>query len=513
MPPPPPSDSSGSSEPWSDGAGGTLASQSTPSTSHSKDVDDRFQRLEESIAEIRKLLPAGGIPSRPEPLQNDNTILSASSSRVEKRTHDHFAQVDGLTDISGPLTRFKRNDRISMSPGKDASMPGTFHFQPMQWADRVQMLDEDLVATETPIRLKNCLRGICHLPSPDDGRSLLNEYLHDFNGQIPLFHPDSIYAIMRDCYSGAADKTPLYWVLIYACFGIGHRMRAMSILAAPDDTSNADWYLNKCLAVLPDLLLEEPSLLLAQALLGVALLLQSSPRSHKAALFVSTAMHMAQDLGYNEATVGQDGMSPDDQQGFYVFWIAFFIDTTISLRAGRQSIQKLADISVPLPIVGSLDWIGSKIDDTVTTCRKANAFALRTSLALIQAEALEELFSVKARQRQDMLKTGKFNDILAKLKSWRQISSLNRTNVPDMASSLYQSDIAHVIVLEASYFETLFHLHAANALGAFTNRMDVFSPGQLRAAAELISIDIYTDAQRLLAFHALTPPGIVSVTW
>jgi hypothetical protein len=129
--------------------------------------------------------------------------------------------------------------------------------------------------------------GSVTFPPPDEGTSLLNEYLHDFNSRIPLFHPETIYNYVCDCYSGIADRAPLCWVLAYIALGIAHRLRAVSLFAVADDTTNADFYLNKCLAVLPDLLLQEPTHPLIQALLGVSTLLQTSDSSRKAPLFVS----------------------------------------------------------------------------------------------------------------------------------------------------------------------------------------------------------------------------------
>lgn len=74
----------------------------------------------------------------------------------------------------------------------------------------------------------------------------------------------------------------------------------MSLFATPADTSQAEWYLGKSLAELPELLMQSPSLRLVQASLSIAILLETSSRCSRAPLFVSTALHMAQDLGYHE---------------------------------------------------------------------------------------------------------------------------------------------------------------------------------------------------------------------
>jgi hypothetical protein len=267
----------------------------------------------------------------------------------------------------------------------------------------------------------------------------------------------------------------LCWVLAYIALGIAHRLRAVSLFAVADDTTNADFYLNKCLAVLPGLLLQKPTLSLVQALLGVSTLLQTSDRSRKAPLFISTAMRMAQNLAYNEAGQGRDEGRSRDIQEVYVFWIAFFMDTAMNLRAIRPNTQKLVDISAPLPNASSSASWASISPDNYSVDGKVNVFALHASLALIQAEALEELFSVKASQRSAILTASTFESIISKLNIWRRTNPLADAEAPAMLKSMYRSDAVHSITLEASYFETLYQLHAANALRAFTHRLDVFS--------------------------------------
>lgn len=103
----------------------------------------------------------------------------------------------------------------------------------------------------------------------------MSEYIHDFNSVMPLFHPQTIYTQVRAYYSGEVATQRLYWVMAYVVLGIGHRLRAMSLFATSEDTSNGEFYLNKCLEVLPDLLLQGPSLQIVQALLGISILLQT----------------------------------------------------------------------------------------------------------------------------------------------------------------------------------------------------------------------------------------------
>jgi hypothetical protein len=482
----------------------------------SRNYEERIKALEGVINELKRLpsstsrsYQSASYTSAP---SNKNDAGIAASSTAQKRAHDQISNRDDELSLSSSRIRTENTTPTMLDPQSRLAQP---LYNPIRQPARESgTLKRDLPWSQFPPRLKNCTRGNCFLPSPDEGYSLVSEYLHDFNSILPLFHPESIYRHVRACYSGEADETHrLYWVLAYVTLGIGHRLRAMSLFATPEDTPNGDFYLNKCLDVLPDLLLQEPSLQLVQALLGVSVLLQTSYRSRKAALFVTTAMHMAQDLGYNEAASGQEQKSLNEQQGFYVFWIAFVMDTAMSLGANRSTTQRLADIGVPLPNAHSSDWWALNTFDNHATAWKVNILTLHANLALIQAECSDELFSVSARQRSATLTAATFDSLVSKLDTWKVANPLTDINASSMLATMYQSDIVHSVILEASYFETLYRLHASNGLGGFDQRRDVFSASSLKVAAGRICFDLFADAQRLLELAGLISQGNLSVTW
>ncbi|KAF2796333.1 hypothetical protein K505DRAFT_359372 [Melanomma pulvis-pyrius CBS 109.77] len=484
-----------------------ISNHSTVAASSSRHADRRNVRLQESIDDLKRLLSAT--------IDNIRLPPPPPPSTAAKRKYGRIANLNERRDYGISRPRFTAEDLVSLEMDTRNFAPPSSYIQSKHWeARQAESPDPRQQTSQSSIMtLKDCASGRSYLPHPNEGSSLLNEYLHDFNSRIPLFAPEAIYNHVRDCYSGAADKTPLSWILTYVALAIGHRLRAMSLFAAADDASNAEWYLNKCLNVLPDLLLREPTLQLIQVLLGVSVLLQTSTRSRKAALFVSTAMRMAQDLGYNEASQDRDGRPSEDNQEAHVFWIAFFMDTAMNLCATRPNTQKLVDINLPLPSPSSSGSLVLSISDDCSIDREINIFTLHASLALIQAEALEELFSVKGRQRSASLATNTFKSILAELDVWRGTNPLVGSEATSILNSMYRSDVVHSINLEASYFGILYQLHAANALGGFTRRLDVFSADALMSAAGSICFDIHEDAQRLLDIAALTSQANVSVNW
>jgi hypothetical protein len=478
------------------------SSYATLGPSESRNYENRIRELEGIVNELKNLPPQSASSTSASSVDND-TSPPALSIASQKRAYDQINNQND--DLNSPGSIMLDSQSVISLPLYNSTEKRARHSG---------TTIKNLPWSQFPPRLVNCTRGNCYLPPADEGYTLVSEYLHDFNSIMPLFHPETIYKYVRACYSGETDERQrLYWVLAYVTLGIGHRLRAMSIFASPEDTSNGDFYLNKCLDVLPDLLLREPSLELVQALLGVSVLLQTSYRSRRAALFVTTAMHMAQDLGYNEAAAAHEQESQDKKQGFYVFWIAFVMDTGMSLRAHRPTTQRVADIGLSLPNAHCSDWWALNTFDNHATAWKVNLLTLHARLALIQAECYDELFSVGARQRPANLTAGVFDNLATKLETWKRGNPLADINSSNMLASMYQSDIVHSVILEASFFETQYRLHAANALGGFTQRLDVFSPSNLKVAGKMICRELTGDAQRLLEFAGLISQGNLSVTW
>lgn len=366
---------------------------------------------------------------------------------------------------------------------------------------------------QLPLGNDSCSQSRCYLPPVDEGNLLLQEYLFDFNSKLPMFSPEALYTLYHECYSGAANNAPLTWVLVYATIGITHRLRAMSLFAAPDDTSQAEWYLGKSLAKLPELLMQSPSLRLIQASLTMAILLQTSNRCQRAPLFVSTALHMAQDLGYNEVIPAQHTGSISSLEESYVFWVAFHMDAHMSLANQRPGAQRLADISTPIPAGHVLNWWQPNEHDVGASQWNISIFALHCSLAMIEAEAAEELFSAKARRRSPVSNANLYESIMLKLEVWRESNALSKLNAKDVLKEMYRSDIIHSVVLEAAYFRTLYQLRATNALAGFGTRIDVFAPKALQSMVELGTAPCHGDAKRFLKLVVLMPQGNLSTTW
>jgi hypothetical protein len=428
--------------------------------------------------------------------EEDNNALTASSSRVQRSQLQTVALSERIDKVEELLAELKGALPVSARTAEDGERQAEESMNAAPSIDLPRVNDFSTASLSSKPNL-----GRCSLPPIEDSQALLTEYLRDFNSRVPLLAPEAIVSHMRDCYSGAAKVAPSSWILTFLVFGMAYRLRALVPSARLDSTSKAEQYLDRCLDNFSKVLLEEPNERIVQCLLGTAILLQGSDKSHRVASFVSIAMQMAQELGYNEACISEGDNSTQNRVEKLVFWIAFVMDADLSMCALKPITQKHRDIMIGLPSAHNYDWWS---DDGRGTAPGTNFFSLHTSLAIIQARALEEVFSPRANS-QPAQQSIAVLAMMTKLSDWREHSRL------DAPSDLQASDLLHLATLEASYFRTLYQLVAAQQIGRLTYRQDSFSHITLRAQWHNRPSTFYDAATRLLSLLALLPAEITSV--
>ncbi|KAF2026187.1 hypothetical protein EK21DRAFT_103440 [Setomelanomma holmii] len=347
-----------------------------------------------------------------------------------------------------------------------------------------------------------------YLPPPELGTALLSEYLVDFNTAYPLYQPDVIAEHLRVCYAGQSDGSAVSWVSAYVVFGIAHMLRAMSAAATKQDNELAKYYLARTYISLSSLLLSPPSLGLVQCLIGVAMLIRSTPcgRNVPDGHFLSTSLRVAQSLAYQE-----DGSSAerDLEQESRVFWLAFIHDTNTSIVANSPTTHRRDDIAFQAPEENLADSLGAIV--AAEGHWKVNIFSLRVNLALVQAEAIEQVLSVKARNTAPMDVDAATALVLARLQAFHD-HELFKLSTMQLFQLLYRSDIAHTVAVEASYFATVYRLHAFLALDK-NPRINPFSLVGLRRMSTLTEHKSYPKAHRLLSLLPIAPRGDVGLYW
>jgi hypothetical protein len=348
----------------------------------------------------------------------------------------------------------------------------------------------------------------CSLPPVQGGIFLLQEFLVDFNTAVPIFDPVTITSLFQKCYDNMGSGQPIEWVALKVVLGIAHRLRAMSPLGVPQDTENANTYLQECLDSVPDLVVLRPSLLLAQCFLGVAIIISTSSRPYPAQVFVTLAMRIVQDLHVNHPHKTSSVHDRDFHQQQRVFWIAFFFDTDMAMRAGRLPSLSPRLINVELP--GSDDAIG---DITAEGGEfKANIFRLKVEMALLQAEFMEQVLLPRSARSSDCPEDAELRSINARLEEWRR-NWLFEMDVQDLRSALHRSDLAHVIVLESGYFSTAYAFWAHIAPVVKSGNNPFSAEGLIEGMSKQKAQKLYKDAKRFIELLRLIPGDDVASNW
>ncbi|KAH7400613.1 hypothetical protein DE146DRAFT_631716 [Phaeosphaeria sp. MPI-PUGE-AT-0046c] len=351
----------------------------------------------------------------------------------------------------------------------------------------------------------------CYLPPPELGTALLSEFLVDFNTAYPLFRPQVIVEHLRICYAGYTDGSAVSWVCAYIIFGLAYGLRAMSATPGKHDKSLAKYYLARTYNSLNSLLLSPPSLGLVQCLIGVALLAQSTPcgRSVPNAHFLSTSLRIAQTLAYHEDGIEITETDRDIEQERRVFWLGFISDTNTSMLSNAPTTQRREDIAAPKPDENPADSLGAVV--AAEGHWKVNIFSLRVCLALLQAEAIEQVFSPKGRSLGPVHLEAATTVVHARLQAYHE-HEIFQLRPDQLFQLLYRSDIAHTACLEASYFATIYRLYSFCALDR-NPRINPFAPDGLRRMATVKAHHGYPAAKRLMSLLPIAPRGDVAWYW
>jgi hypothetical protein len=430
-----------------------------------------------------------------------SSIFAGSSEVISPGTDDPLAlPTDGNLEAFEPSEDFQEVANLLQDPSFEPPVP---------LAESVDQLTIQELDDPVDDYVSMCLAS---LPEPDLGSSLLAEFLVDFNTVFPLYRPHTIANHLRVCYEGGSDGSALAWASAYLVMGIAHRTRAMSAVATPQDNQMADWYLTRILPTISGLLTAPPSLGLVQCLLGLSMLIRSSSNTTPHALFVSTALRIAQTLAYEYFNVDcQDTEhdAKDFEQQRRVFWLAFMQDTEEGILSNVPTTQRREDITTELPEADPADSQGAV--KAAEGDWKINLFALRVRLVLIQAEAIEDVLAIKPRKTTPEEMIARVDGVLGRLEAWRD-NEVCRLSPEQLTLLLYRADVIHILSVEASYFATVFRLRAFVALG-LDPKVNPFSALALSKLAAMKEQKCFVDAERVISILSTTPHGETGICW
>ncbi|KAI8937365.1 hypothetical protein NX059_006571 [Plenodomus lindquistii] len=369
--------------------------------------------------------------------------------------------------------------------------------------------------TGTPPPLPSPAPCEWYLPTPELATSLLAEFLNDFNAAIPLYQPDDLVNHIRTCYAATCEDKVVAWTSAYIVFGMAHALRAMSGTGTIEDNAMAKYYLAKIYTALTPLLFAPPSLGVVQCLLGVAALIThlSCRYNMKESHFVATALRVIQGLTY-EPDVAETPSSDypnTTQHQRRVFWLAFIADTMNSIVTNLPTTYRHGDVaSCSIESLGDLFQHLGEVK-AVDGHWKVNIFRLRVKLAILQAEANDQVLALRLQNMTTTDVEIASTIVLARLEEFHN-HEIFQLDAERMFQLLYRSDICHVVNLEAAYFATVYRLNAFVAYERET-RANPFEIEGLKATSTMKKHKSYAAAHRLLGLLPIAPRGDVGLYW
>jgi hypothetical protein len=351
-----------------------------------------------------------------------------------------------------------------------------------------------------------------YLPPPELGTTLLAEYLTDMNTAYPLYQPHVIADHLRTCYAGHADGSAVAWTSAYVIFGLAHLLRRQNVTGTSHDMEMAQYYLARAYSTLNTLLAAPPSLAQVQCLVGMALLIVSSPcGSYKmtADKFVSTALRVIRSLVYeDEKDCTTVKALSDRAQMRRVFWICFISDTMLSILNNTQPTHRLQDVANCSDFVA--DELGALTAAEGTW--RVHTFWLFTRIALLQTEAIDQVLSCKTHNKTPLDLGAAISIVLARLQAFHEQHHVFHLSAGQLQQILNRSDICYAVVLEALYFATVYRLHAFTAMD-MSSKINPFSVEGLNRVSKMKQHKAYQEARRLMSLLPIAPRGNTATYW
>lgn len=273
----------------------------------------------------------------------------------------------------------------------------------------------------------------------------------------------------------------------------------------------AKYYLYQVYHALNGLLAAPPSLGLVQCLLGVTILIMSTPYHYSLfeGHFISTALRVMQGLAYDQNEDILPDPARDMEQERRVFWIAFIHDTSQSIVGNTPTTHRQEDV---IGCATEFERDGQGVVTAAEGGWQLDLFSLRVELANLQAEVIDQIISPKKRD----VNTPQDTEAVATLVLAR-LDQFHRHEVFQLSACrlfelLYRSDMCHVVSLEATYFATVYRVHALLGLGKNV-KINPFSLEGLQSVARMKVHKSYFEAKRLLSLLPFAPRGDVGLYW
>lgn len=263
------------------------------------------------------------------------------------------------------------------------------------------------------------------LPPLQESLAMVGIFLNTFNSVLPLFHADTLLRLVGECYAlPPHQRDPVVWAAINVVLALASQQ-----MPADDSdgsgtmrhrTDRTTEYLNKAQSIISRLMLGEIRLLNIQTLVGMVMVLQTAKDVTPSLILISATMRLAHKLGLHSRAASTHLDPVERRQHARVFWLAYILDKTLSLRAHQPSVQLDDDIDLELPCPLSTN---NDEDGGIVVAADGRArmdfFLARVQLANIEGGVYDCLYSTRAVNRSPEERSIARESIVSALEEWR----------------------------------------------------------------------------------------------
>ncbi|OHE98178.1 fungal specific transcription factor [Colletotrichum orchidophilum] len=342
----------------------------------------------------------------------------------------------------------------------------------------------------------------------------IEDYFQYSNQVLPLFERESFIKMLRGWYAYPAHRKPDVWAVINVVLALAHRH---SYASSYEETQNMQRYINNVQSVLNKLIINEPSMLVLQTLLGLVLVFHGSSDQGPASILIATAMRLCQCLRLPTKSTGQDFEPAEALQRSRVFWIAFILDRDLSMRTAQPPIHQDSDIDLDLPSQNPPDDAGLILG---FSGQKFNYFRSSVQLAYIQGKLYHMLLSVRALKLTEHERSQNMICLRAMLENWQ--SSIPIEFQPELAAATVATEyLRYICLLYYTHLQLISTTHYADSHHLeWLQELLNCSKGQVPAARSDLTTrlpncwdQLVTRARICMHLYAATPENDSALTW
>lgn len=292
-------------------------------------------------------------------------------------------------------------------------------------------------------------REIKSLPGRDEAQRLIQETFSSFNSAFPIFDSATFQKAFESSYENTNRDTPAWWACLNVVFAFAHRFRAMKTGDSKAEDVHAFGYLQNAFALVGELSMLTNELMAVQALLGMAILLQGTPKPEPASILISMAVRLSQGMKLHRRDHPPGVPTAEIEQRKRVFWLVYIYDREISIRTQSPPAQDEDDMDVDLPIE-TIDVLHDRLNEV-------NFYNNHIGMSIIQGQIYRQLLSTRAQKSPEADRRRIAEELVTTLAVWKQsiacMRPLEQFNTTHEAPSFFI--LLHSTILRFTYFHAL----------------------------------------------------------